>query len=309
MSRRPGNPVRGTTADRADLEAAYLLCRQITKERAKNFYYAFITLPKDQRLAIYAAYAFCRHCDDATDEQSSPQEKLAKLEELRGEMERCFRGESSDALFLALFDAAERYRIPKAYLQELLNGVEMDLAVRRYETFPDLLDYCYKVASVVGLLCIEVFGYTDPRAKEHAVDLGTAMQLTNILRDLKEDAERERIYLPLEDLNRFGYSPEELEAEVMNDSFHQLMRFQVGRAREYFHRGHRLLPLLSPRARVCVAVLHGLYSRILDKIEARNYDVFTSRVSLSTAEKLRLTGRLWTQSFLQGPATPSSLSE
>jgi phytoene synthase len=288
--------------DQASLREAYRLCRQVTRERAKNFYYAFIVLPPAKRSAIYAAYAFSRRCDDATDDDIPLQEKMARLDALRLELDRSLSGDPSDPVFLALSHMAHRYRIPRDYFHAIIDGVAADLTVRRYETFQELRDYCYNVASVVGLLCIEIFGYRDPRAKEYAVDVGLAMQLTNVLRDLKEDTERGRIYLPLEELRRFQYTPEELLQGTINDRFLALMRFQAQRAKEHFQQGRRLLPLLSPRSRACVAVLDGLYSRILDKIEARQYDVFSERIGLSTAQKLLLVGKVWTRSLLQGPA-------
>ena len=174
----------------------------------------------------------------------------------------------------------------------------MDLERRRYETFEELRAYCYGVASVVGLICVQVFGYKDPRARECAVDLGLAMQLTNILRDIQEDAARGRIYLPQEEMERFGYTNDELLHGVVNARFQELMRFQVARARHYFESGKRLLPLLPLTSRACPSILGGIYSRSLNRIEARDYDVFASRVSLSTQEKLLLVTRLWLQSLI-----------
>ena len=180
----------------------------------------------------------------------------------------------------------------------MARGVEMDLTLSRYETFEDLATYCYRVASVVGIICIHIFGFTDPVAREYAVDLGLGMQLTNILRDIKEDAEMDRVYLPQEELRRFEYPEEALMAGETSDEFTRLMRFQVARARGYFDSGKRLLPLLPVRSRACPAVLGGLYSRVLDRIEQRDYDVFERRVSLPTREKLFLAVRLWLQSYV-----------
>ena len=174
----------------------------------------------------------------------------------------------------------------------------MDLAPRRYETFHALREYCYLVASVVGLISIEIFGYTDPRAREAAVDLGLAMQLTNIMRDIREDADAGRVYLPQEDLRRFGYTEDDLMRGLVNNAFVGLMRFQAQRAREYFRSGGTLLAYLSPRSRACPAVLHGLYSRLLDRIEQRGFDVYGERVRLSSGEKLRIMAELWTTSLL-----------
>ena len=176
----------------------------------------------------------------------------------------------------------------------------MDLTTDRYQTFDDLYRYCYKVASVVGLVCIQIFGYRDLRARRYAVDMGIAMQLTNILRDLKEDCGRDRIYLPLDEMERFHYRPEDLHAEVINKPFLEMMEFQVERARDYFSRSAALLPLLSLRSRVCPAVLRSLYLALLERIQARGYDVFSGRVRLNTSEKLALTGKIWLQTLGRG---------
>ena len=281
----------------ADLATAYEQCQRITKAQAKNFYYAFVTLPPHKRRAIYAAYAFCRLCDDISDEPLEAAEKVRRLAQVRARLEAAYAGQPEGPVFAALKDAAEAFHIPQRYFDEVVSGVEMDLTKSRYRTFDELYTYCYRVASAVGLVCLEVFQYRDPRARQYAVDLGLAMQLTNILRDVKEDMERDRVYLPQEELERFGYSEEELCRGDINDSFLDLMRFQTARARQYFDSGRRLLPLLSWRSRACPAVLHGLYNRVLDRIEARGYNVFERRVHLSTREKLLLTAKLWTGSL------------
>ena len=282
----------------SELDVAYEHCRQVTRRAAGNFYYAFVTLPPPRRRAIYAAYAFCRLCDDAADEDLPLQEKLRLLRELRERLALAYEGHPHGPVFTALADAARRYHIPMEHLEEVTRGVEMDLTVTRYPSFGALRLYCYRVASVVGLVCLQVFGYRDPRARDYAVDLGLAMQLTNILRDVKEDLERGRIYLPLDELAQFHYSEEDLARGVVNDAFHALMAFQAQRARAYFHSGFRLLPLLAPRSRACPAVLGGIYRRILDRLEARGFNVFDGRVSLSPREKLLLTARLWLRSLL-----------
>ncbi|MEE9324957.1 MAG: presqualene diphosphate synthase HpnD [Dehalococcoidia bacterium] len=279
---------------------AYRYCGALARKRAKNFYYAFLSLPPQKRNAIYAAYAFFRHCDDYADEEMEPEEKVRLLEGCRRKLEQCYSGNPQDLLFTALQDAVQTFNIAQEYFEEVISGVEMDLKVRRYTTFDELYDYCFKVASAVGLVCVDIFGYSHPDAKEHAVDLGIAMQLTNILRDIKEDAGRNRIYIPLDEMKRFGYSEEDLFRGVVNDSFVNLMRFQVQRARDYFHRGAGLLPLLEPRSRTCPAVMGGIYNRILEHIEARGYDVFNGRVDLSTPEKLQLTGKIWLTTMIKG---------
>ncbi len=281
-----------------DLEQAYEECRQITRREAKNFYYAFLTLPEAQRRAIYVAYTFCRHCDDSVDAESAVDQKLAMLSDLRRKLDQSYHGHADDLVFLGLADVAEKYDIPQEYFQEVLYGVESDLVKNRYQSFDELRQYCYQVASAVGLSCIHIFGFSAPQAREHAVDLGLAMQLTNIARDVKEDLESDRVYLPQDELARFGYSEAELRAGVVNEPFIELMRFQSQRARGYFDSGFQLLPYLSHRSRACPAVLGQLYSRVLDGIEGVNYDVLHHRVSLSTAEKVRVTAQTWLTSML-----------
>ena len=280
-----------------DLELAYEECRQITRREAKNFYYAFLTLPRPRRRAIYVIYSFCRYCDDAVDSQDSYDRKRQTLDNLREELALSYAGKADTPLFLGLSDVAQRYNIAPEYFQELLAGVESDLSKNRYRDFEELYQYCYRVASVVGLICIQIFGYKDARATAHAIDLGQAMQLTNISRDVREDMEADRIYLPQDEMARFGYSEEELRSLTFNDAFVNLMRFQSQRARDYFQSGFQLLPYLSPRSRACPAVLGRLYSNVLDRIEDANYDVLHRRVSLSTTEKLCVMAQTWLTSM------------
>lgn len=283
-----------------DLETAYRECQSITRREAKNFYYAFLTLPRPKRRAIYVAYAFCRHCDDAVDTWSSTGEKLEALSQIRDDLALSYDDCSGSPVFLALSDVARLYDIPQEYFLDIISGVEMDLTKTRYQDFEELRQYCYRVASVVGLVCLQIFGYRDSRARQHAIDLGLAMQLTNIARDVKEDLEMGRIYLPQDELVRFGYSEEDLKRGAINQSFIDLMRFQAQRARDYFHSGFQLLPYLTPGSRACPAVLGRLYSKILERIEKRNYDVLTHRVSLSTGEKVRVMLQTWLSSYLPG---------
>ena len=280
-----------------DLEAAYLECQRITRREARNFYYAFVLLPPKRRRAIYVAYAFCRYCDDAVDSGTSVGEKLQRLAELRGLLDRCYDGQADEPVFTGLSHVARDYGIPQEYFNDVLAGMEADLVKTRYRDFEELRQYCYQVASAVGLVCIHIFGFKDARARTHAIDLGLAMQLTNISRDVKEDLDFGRIYLPQDELARFGYSEDDLSQGLVNDAFQELMRFQASRARAYFQSGFQLLPYLSPRSRACAAVLGGIYSKLLDRIESANYDVFTQRVSLSTAEKLAVMAQSWAGSM------------
>ena len=288
-------------ATQPDLDAAYDLCRRITKAEAKNFYYAFRTLPAVKRRAIYAAYAFCRLCDDISDEDMPREKRLERFRGVREALVQARQGRFDKPVFTALGDAATRFGIPWEHFDEILDGVEMDLDISRYEMFDDLREYCHKVASVVGLVSIRIFGHNEhPEVETYAVDLGLAMQLTNILRDIKEDAGRDRIYIPQDELRRFDVSETDLTNGVVNGPFRELMRFQVGRAREFFDSGRKLIPLLEPDARACTAVLIGVYSSLLDRIEAADYDVFSQRVSLGTGQKLVTMAKLWAMSRVPG---------
>lgn len=278
----------------------YRECRSITRREARNFYFAFLSLPKPQRHAIFAVYAFSRACDDYADEGNDILHKKELLARHRGALHDAFAGRPTTPQFAALLDAAERYQIPEQYFDELIDGVVMDLTVTRYESFKELERYCYLVASVVGLICIQIFGYKGRTAKEHAIALGKALQLVNIMRDVKEDAAQNRIYIPLEELAHFGYSEAELLGGKYNEAFQRLMQFQGIRAQHYFESGWKLLPLVPVRTRACPAILGHLYSEILSRIERRHYDVFRERVRLSTPEKLLLAGRVWTTTTLKG---------
>ncbi len=284
------------------VEIGYRESREITRREAKNFYYAFLTLPQERRRAIYVAYAFCRYCDDAVDTAESVDQKTATLQSLHASLSDAYTGRSNDPLFLALADVADRHDIPEEYFKQVIHGVESDLTKVRYRDFEELRTYCYQVASVVGLICLQIFGYKDDSAREHAIDLGLAMQLTNITRDIQEDLELGRIYLPQDEIARFGYSEEAMEAGIVNESFINLMRFQAERARGYFDSGFKLLPYLSPRSRACPAVMGQLYSKVLQRIEEAKFDVFQHRISLSKSEKLRVTAQTWFTSML--PSSP-----
>lgn len=293
-------------ASLTELELAYADCQSITKREAKNFYYAFITLPKEKRKAIYAAYAFCRHCDDSVDEAATHEEKLEALTDLQQSLDHTYRGSPPTTTFLALADTADRYDIPQDYFREIILGVESDLVKTRYDSFDELRQYCYRVASVVGLVCLQIFQYRGDAARDYAVDLGLAMQLTNIMRDVREDWGMGRVYLPRDEMERFGYLEEDLGNGVRNDAFVRLLQFQGERARAYFRSGFRLLPFLSRRSRACPAVLGAIYSRVLDRIEESGYDVLGERrIALSTGEKARITARAWLGSTLSLPGLKS----
>ena len=284
---------------RNGLQSAYEYCQSLTKREAKNFYYGFMLLPNGQRRAIYAAYAFARQCDDIVDEGLPADEAAARLADYRAALDRCLAGAPEGPVFSALRHAIDEHAIPHEYFYNLIDGVEMDLTKSRYEGFAALQRYCYLVASVVGLISIEIFGYRGgEKARGYAGDLGIALQLTNILRDIQEDAGRDRIYLPQAELQTFGYSEAELMEGRAGTSFRRLVAFQSGRARDYYACGRRLLPYLPRRARACVGAMAGIYSTILDDIERDPGVVFRRRVSLSTGQKLALAGRELVRSVL-----------
>jgi len=277
---------------RNGLEAAYDHCQELTRREAKNFYYGFMLLPTTPRRAIYSAYAFARECDDIVDAGLPVEDAAAQLGEFRRRFERTLAGEPDGQVFHALGHTVRQYSIPHEYFTNLIDGCEIDLTRRRYETFDVLKDYCHKVASAVGLISIEIFGYRGgDKARKYAAELGVALQLTNILRDIQEDGERGRIYLPLDEIEWFGCTPEDLLAGRATREFRRLVLFQADRAREHFRQGRKLLPLLPPRARACVGVMAGIYASILDDIELDPGVVFRRRVSLGTGQKLALAGR------------------
>ena len=281
-----------------ELELAYAHCRRITKENARNFYYTFRPMPADKRRAMYAVYAYCRLCDDIADGELPVEEKYHGFEEVRRNL-RLQEPTGEDApMYRALHDTARRFEIPYRHFEEILQGVEMDMVKSRFASFDELREYCYKVASVVGLVCIRIFGYEDPKAKEYAVDMGIAMQLTNILRDVKEDVERGRIYIPLDEMSRFEYTEAELERGALTDGFKSLMAYQAARARRYYDSSRSLFPLISADARTCPRLMHATYSGILERIEHAGFDVFERRIGLSAGAKLLLLTRLWAGSLM-----------
>jgi len=285
---------------------AYRICTAIARKEARNFYYSFVALPKPKRDAICAVYAFMRHADDLADDESLPvEERRSRLDSwLCAWRGAALGGETADPVFLALRDAQQRFEIPSQLLEQLVEGTTMDL--RRgapnskddnydtYETFEDLYRYCYFVASVVGLVCIRIFGYASAEAEKLAEQTGIAFQLTNILRDIREDAERGRIYLPLEDLRRFGVTPEQLAAvrdkRGITDEMRQLLEFEAGRAQQYYRSGEKLMPLIAADSRSALWVLITIYHRLLGRIEHSGFNVFSARVSVPTYEKLAILG-------------------
>ena len=272
------------------VEEAYLQCRAIARREARNFYFGFVLLDRPRRDGIHAAYAFSRRCDDSVDGDEPLDWKLEQLVARRREILSCAEGhpDQTDGVLVALADAIARFGIPVSALDAIVDGVEMDLTATRYEDFPALKRYCDRVAGAVGIVSLHIFGFSDPNAPQHAEDLGVALQIVNIMRDVAEDAGRDRIYLPADEMRRHGVSERDVMAGVLTPGLHGLLADQGARARAYFAQGHKLLPLLDRRARMCVGTLSGLYLEILDVIEARGFDVFSERVSLSTTHKVRL---------------------
>jgi 15-cis-phytoene synthase len=265
------------------IEQSYDYCRRIARSRAKNFYYSFLLLSAQQRKAMCAIYAFMRYCDDLSDE---PGATRAAIDRWRVEMEEALLGRfSGHPVWPAFHHTVRRFGIPHEYFREMIAGVASDLEPRSLQTFEELYRYCYQVASVVGLTIIHIFGFDTRSALPLAEKCGVAFQLTNILRDIREDAERGRIYLPAEDLRRFGVSEQDLRTGKWNDAFLRLMRFQAARARAYYDESMLLLDLVHPRSRPSLWALIAIYSRLLERIEATNYDVFSRRVRLSSLEK------------------------
>ncbi len=285
-----------------ELREAYAHCRQITREFAKTFYLATRFLPYHKQRSIFAIYALCRFLDNIVDEAedlvSDKRLKRAEVQSVlsdwKDQLQMTYEGKATGhPILLALADVLRQHNIPISLPFQLIDGVEMDLTKSRYETFDELYDYSYKVASVVGLMVSEVFGYEDDSALTHAVDLGIAMQLTNIIRDVGEDLRRGRIYLPAEDLKRFGVSEQDLLNYRLSKEFKALMKFQVARARMYYQRADTGISLLSEDSRVPVRLARYNYARILDQIETNGYQVFEHRAHLTFAQKMAILPKLW----------------
>jgi phytoene synthase len=272
----------------ATLARSYAYCERLARREAGNFYPAFRLLPRPQRRAMCALYAFMRVADDLSDGPEPIPEKRSLLDDWRRRLDLALCGQPTHPLHPALAHAARAYGIPRQYLVDVLDGVCMDLEPVSYDTFADLYPYCYRVASAVGLACIHVWGFERPEAKAPAEAAGIAFQLTNILRDLAEDAARGRVYLPREDLRRFGYTEEQLRRGQRDDNFRALMRFEVERARSYYEAARPLAGMLRPAGRAVFLVMARTYRGLLDEIERRDYDVFSGRVRLSRWRKLWL---------------------
>jgi phytoene synthase len=269
---------------------------RLTRKSRSNFFYAFLCLPKPKREALYAVYAFCRIVDDAVDVGQDRAAQRKELERWRAEIAQVFEGSPEHPAAQRLQEAVKIFPIPREALEEIIAGVEMDLERSAYATFEDLYPYCYRVASAVGLCCIEIFGYTDLRAREYAVNLGVALQLTNIVRDVQPDALAGRVYLPQEDLERFAVTADDLATGRYTPAFVRLMEYQAARARAYYERAWAALPRADQHTLFAAEIMGRTYFALLETIERRRFRVFGRRVSVPTPRKLGIALRCWVQS-------------
>lgn len=268
--------------------------REISKKSKSSFYYAFNLLPEEKRDAMNTVYAFCRKTDDIVDENSDSTDlKYEKLRKWRIEFEKSFSGHSEFALLNKLGTTISNFNIPLDPFFELIKGMEMDLQKDRYKSFDDLQLYCYRVASTVGLMCIEIFGYKHPSTKQFAVDLGIALQMTNILRDIGKDAKNGRIYLPQEDLAKFSYTEKEILSLIYNDNFRDLMVYESSRAKQYFNSATANLDLDDKKTMFAARAMQHIYYKMLENIIAADYDVFNNDIKVSKFEKVGIALGVW----------------
>ncbi len=280
-----------TVLSPVSVSESYRYCRGVARSRAKNFYYSFLLLEAGQRDAMCAIYAFMRQCDDLSDDPAtSDKGELEQTIRLwRLELDRALRGDTSDGVIWPAFhDTVQRYGIPHRFFHEMIDGIASDIEPQKMETYAQLYRYCYHVASVVGLTIIYIFGFHSIRALLLAEKCGVAFQLTNILRDVREDAETGRVYLPAEDLEKFGVTAEQLRSGEEDDRFRDLMRFEVARAQELYAKSEPLLDLIDPKSRRSLWALRGIYLRLLKKIECSGYNVLRQRIAVSKPAKLAL---------------------
>jgi 15-cis-phytoene synthase len=286
----------------ATLAASYLFCGKIARGEARSFYVAFRLLPRARRQSMYALYAFMRHTDDLADGAGSVAEKERALRLWRTELDAALAGEPvAWPGLLALADSVSRWGIPHPLLCAVIDGVSMDVRPRLFASFDELADYCYHVASVVGLCCIHIWGYQSDggRAERLAEACGIALQLTNILRDVREDARNGRVYLPQDELARFGVEPHELDADRPSRGLHDLLAFEAQRAIAYYEQARGLVPLVDPVGRPVLLTIVGIYRALLDEIARRNYNVLDTRVAVPTWRKAAIALRALPQRFLR----------
>ena len=288
-----------TATVRPTVEAAYEHCQMVTRRAASNFYWGFRLLSPERRRGLTAVYAFCRAADDIADEpglRTNPTQMIARWRE---ELHAAYAGQPRHLIGIALADTVARFAIPRAHFDAVVDGVEMDLRRTRYERWEgDLADYCYRVAAAVGLIAIEIFGYSNASAREYAVNLGLAFQLTNILRDVAEDAARGRIYLPGEDLARFGCPEADILAGRCSEEFRRLMAFECARAGEYYGRARFSLAEEDRPSLAAAEAMRLIYEQLLRRVIFLRYDVFGVRVRLTSAEKAALAIAAWARPHL-----------
>jgi phytoene synthase len=273
----------------------------LTVARDTSFYYSFLVLPAEKRRAVIAVWDFCRAVDDAVDAEPDPARAAAQLARWRREVAACFDGASpSTPQGRELQPFVGRFHLPRRSFEDLVDGVEMDLGDRRYRTFDDLYQYCLRVASAVGLICVEIFGYEDPRARDYAVELGVALQLTNILRDVPTDLATGRLYVPLEDLERFGCAEADLRAEMAragggigSPRVRALLAYQADRARRHFARARDTLPRRDARRLVAAEIMGAIYRGILRRIERADYDVFSRVIRVPRPARAWIAAFTW----------------
>jgi 15-cis-phytoene synthase len=280
------------------VNAAQFVSR-LTRESRSNFFYAFLFLPRAQREAIFAVYAFCRIVDDAVDQSGDRASQRDELQRWREEVARAFDGSPQHPAGQRLQQVVRAFPVPREALLGVIAGVEMDLDHTTYETFDDLYPYCYRVASAVGLCCIEIFGYTNPRTRRYAEDLGIALQLTNILRDVQVDARMGRVYLPQDDLRRFGATAGDLEAGRYSPAVVELLRWEAGRARQYYARAWAALPSEDRRRLFAAEIMGRTYWALLRAIEAREFRVFDTRVTVPARRRMAIALRYWLRARLR----------
>ena len=270
--------------------------RKLVSAAASNFYYSFVLLPSRKRRAINDVYNFCRLLDDIVDEDHAGRDVWSELQSWRDEIEACYQGCPTTDFGERLLESIEEFELPKQPFLDLIEGMEMDLKWHSYQTFADLREYCYRAASTVGLICVEIFGYESARTREYAVNLGLALQLTNILRDLKEDISQGRIYIPLEDLERFGYSEQDLRANLYNAPFIDLMKFEYARARSYFEKAAASLPEQDRHSMFAAEIMGAIYRELLEEMPAVQFDVFHNSLSISKSRRMRIALEIWIRS-------------
>ena len=273
--------------------------KQISKESKSSFYYAFSLLPNEQRDAMNTVYAFCRKTDDIVDEQYGDSNiKYEKLRKWRIELEKGLRGHSEYLLLNKLSTIIEKFNIPMEPFYELIKGMEMDLQQVRYQNIDELLQYCYRVASTVGLMCIEIFGYKNQSARNYAINLGLAMQLTNILRDVKKDAANGRIYLPQNDLEKFRYTEQEIFNNTYNPNFYSLMSYEGNLAKDYFVKADESLNFEDKPSMFAARAMQHIYRKLLKKLEENRYDVFSRDINVNKYEKGAISLGVWAKYVL-----------